>query len=133
MGGKQKEVPPLYISILLFITSLVTLCIVIGMFFWGLFRCLFWKTHSLSKYLSDISISIDQTDNVLGQHFFNDTFIKRTSDKNLLFGNMDETISSNIGENQKENNLTKFGIFWNKLLDWLDPNHSIDAIEEDEI
>ena len=133
MGGKQKEIPPLYISILLFLTSLLTFCLVIGMFLWGLFRCLFWKKHSLSGYLSEISKSIDQTDNVIGQFFFNDTMIKRTSDKNLLFGNMDETISSNIGENELADNLNKFGIFWNKFLNWIDPNHSVDAIEEDEI
>ena len=131
--GKQKEIPPLYISILLFVTSIVTLSLTTLLFFYCVVRCLLSKKHNLSLYLSDSSKSIDQTDNVLGQHAFNDFLIKRTSNPELLFGNMDETISSNIGENQKAVNLSWLGRIINTFLSWLDPGHSINAIEEDEV
>ena len=56
----------------------------------------------------------------------------------ILLGDPDETISSRIGKTKRRN----FGVIpWHrypirfivdKLLDWLDPGHSIGAIEEDE-
>lgn len=132
--GKQKEIPPLYISFLLFVVSLtLTTTLGIVLFIYGVIKCLFSKNHSLSRLLSQTSISLDQTDNVIAQHALNDFLIKRTLDKELLFGNMDETISSNIGENVNAKNLTKLGIFINGVLDKIDPDHSIEAIEEDEV
>ena len=71
------------------------------------------------KYLINILISIDQLGNT------------------LTGGDPDETISSRIGKIKRSNKGT---IPWRKPLtkiidyglDKIDPNHSIDAIEEDE-
>ena len=71
------------------------------------------------KYLMNILISVDQ----LGNAF--------------LGGDPDETISSRLGKLKVRHSGT---IPWSRpisrmvdyMLDWLDPNHSIDAIEEDE-
>jgi hypothetical protein len=66
-------------------------------------------------------------------------YIKHASKKNGInrsrlnkFGNEDETISGVIGKNKRLNTLTFAGRLLDKLLDTIDKNHSIDAIEEDE-
>ena len=48
------------------------------------------------------------------------------------FGNPDETISSVIGKNKRANALTKTGRALSFLLDWVDSNHSLKSIEDDE-
>ena len=75
--------------------------------------------RTLGKYLLNILISIDQMGNT------------------ITGGDPDETISSRIGKMKR-----RYGgsIPWfrplSKIVDWgldkIDPNHSIDAIEEDE-
>lgn len=75
--------------------------------------------NKLKKYILNILIGIDQ----LGSA--------------LTGGDCDETISSRIGKIKRENN---GNIPWHypiarildSGLDRIDPNHSIDAIEEDE-
>ena len=130
----ERDTPPLHNAIILFIVSLVlSLTMGLILFFYSVIKCVFFKKHSLARLLTDTAVSLDQTDNVLTQHFMNDFLINKTDNPELLFGNMDETISSNIGENEKKGNLTKIGIFINKILNFIDPNHSINAIEEDEI
>ena len=49
-----------------------------------------------------------------------------------MFGNPDETISSVLGKNQRDNTLTLLGklIVW--VLNMVDENHSEKAIEDDE-
>ena len=74
---------------------------------------------SLGKYLLNLLISIDQLGNTIAG------------------GDPDETISSRLGKMKRKYNGT---IPWyrplSKIVDWgldkIDPNHSIDAIEEDE-
>jgi hypothetical protein len=81
------------------------------------------------KQLYNIARGIDQLGNVVCGRLFNLTLIKKTGYK---FGNEDETISSVIGKNKKTNTLTIAGYLLDLLLDKIDKNHSIDAIEEDE-
>lgn len=82
------------------------------------------------KYLYSIARGIDQLGNVVCGRLFNLTLI--TSHSIHKFGNEDETISSVIGKNKLANTLTLSGHLLDKLLDAIDKNHSIKAIEADE-
>lgn len=73
----------------------------------------------MKKWLINVLIGIDQLANA------------------ILLGDPDETISSRIGKTKRANGGRipwKYPI--RKIVDWgldkLDPNHSIDAIEDDE-
>jgi hypothetical protein len=81
------------------------------------------------KHLYNIARGIDQLGNVVCGQLFNLTLIKKAG---YRFGNEDETISSVIGKNKRTNTLTATGCLLDALLDAIDKNHSIDAIEEDE-
>jgi len=72
------------------------------------------------QYLRNILITIDQALNVV-----------------FFLGDPDETVSSHIGRVKRDNGgrLPRYRVVMVVLdwfLDWLDPNHSIDSIEEDE-
>ena len=82
------------------------------------------------KHLYNIARGIDQLGNVVCGDLFNLTLI--TSYSIHKFGNEDETISSVIGKNKLANTLTISGHLLDKLLDIIDKNHSIKAIEDDE-
>jgi hypothetical protein len=82
------------------------------------------------KYLYKIAMGIDQLGNVVCGQLFNLILVKKTSIHK--FGNEDETISSVIGKNKQSITLTFTGQLLDKLLDIIDKNHSIKAIEEDE-
>lgn len=78
----------------------------------------------------DLAIAKDQYGNCLGKWLFNDILI--TNKSNHHFGNIDETISSVIGKNKKDGTLSLVGRAIDGILELLDPNHSIDAIDETE-
>jgi len=82
------------------------------------------------EYMYKIALGIDQLGNVICDKLFNLTLIYPSSI--YKFGNEDETISSVIGKNKKTNTLTFAGRLLDWLLDIIDKNHSIKAIEEDE-
>lgn len=81
------------------------------------------------KYMYKIALGIDQLGNVVCARLFNFFLIDIKGHK---FGNEDETISSVLGKNKRTNTLTLFGIALDALLELIDKNHNIDAIEEDE-
>jgi len=81
------------------------------------------------NYLYKIALGIDQLGNVVCARLFNFFLIDLDG---YQFGNEDETISSVIGKNKQANTLTLFGIALDMLLEAIDKNHSIDAIEQDE-
>jgi len=81
------------------------------------------------KYLYNIALGIDQLGNVVCARLFNFFLIDIDGHK---FGNEDETISGVIGKNKRKNTLTGLGIILDSILELLDKNHSIKAIEEDE-
>jgi 8-oxo-dGTP diphosphatase len=81
------------------------------------------------EYLYKIALGVDQLGNVVCARLFNFFLIDIDGHQ---FGNEDETISSVLGKNKKTNTLTLFGIALDILLETIDKNHSIDAIEEDE-
>lgn len=84
------------------------------------------KSRNLSLYFRGIAESIDQMGNHVMQYAFNQWMIKGDGYK---FGNIDETISSAIGKNKVKGTLTKSGKWLDRILNKLDENHSIDAIE----
>lgn len=84
------------------------------------------KAPNLSLYWRGIAESIDQLGNHVMQHAFNKWLIK---DYAYRFGDIDETVSSVLGRNKALDRLTKTGIFLDNILERLDPNHSLDAIE----
>ena len=80
----------------------------------------------MGGYLLKIAISVDQLGNVMMQHLLNSLWVKKGR---YNFGNRDETISSALGRNKKLGTLTGFGIYIDKLLDAIDPNHSLNSID----
>ena len=86
-----------------------------------------------SQYNLDLAIAIDQYGNGLCRNLFNQLFIKKTGSVfPHKFGNIDETISSVIGKNKVAGTLTWFGRVFDLILNAIDPNHSIDAIDNTE-
>lgn len=123
----EKKANPL-MGILLFIISIVLLVVTgpIGIIY-GIFYSLITKSVSgIGEYFLEIAISVDQLGNVMMQHFLNLIWIRKNGYK---FGNRDETISSVIGKNLKSDTLTGFGKFFDKVLNSLDPNHSLNSID----
>jgi hypothetical protein len=79
-----------------------------------------------NRYLYNICICLDQLGNVVCATMFNLLLIKKNTPS---FGNPDETISSVIGKNKLNNNLTILGKLLDLLLESLDKNHTINSIE----
>lgn len=116
------------IGILLFLISIVLLVITgpLG-FVYGLFHSLFTKgLKGIGEYLLRIAVSIDQLGNVMMSHLLNVLWTKKQGYK---FGNRDETISSAIGRNKQLGTLTAAGRLIDKILDMIDPNHSLNSID----
>ena len=84
---------------------------------------------NISEYFKDVAVSIDQVGNVICSDLLNLTLRKKGG---INFGNLDETISSVLGKNKRKGTLSKVGKILDAILDKIDPNHSINAIEEDE-
>mgnify|MGYP006906253265 CR=1 FL=1 len=80
------------------------------------------------QYFMKMAVSIDQLGNVVLQDLFNDLLLLPNSHQR--FGNEDETISSVLGKNKKNNSLSGVGKTLAQLLDRLDPNHVLDSIEQ---
>lgn len=123
----DKKVNP-FIGVLLFLISIVLLAVTgpIG-FVYGLFNNLFKKGFKgIGEYLLKIAISIDQLGNVMMQHLLNTLWVKKGC---YNFGNRDETISSALGRNKNLGTLTGFGNWIDKLLDVIDPDHSLNSID----
>ncbi|SDE53072.1 ADP-ribose pyrophosphatase YjhB, NUDIX family [Pricia antarctica] len=123
----DKKVNP-FIGVLLFLISIVLLAVTgpLG-FLYGFFRSLFRKGFKgIGEYLLKIAISVDQLGNVMMQHLLNTLWVKKGR---YNFGNRDETISSALGRNKKLGTLTGFGNWIDKLLDVIDPNHSLNSID----
>jgi len=86
-----------------------------------------WRNMKLRFYRT--AYSIDQFGNVVGAELFNDVLIKQGG---YRFGNPDETISSVIGKNYIANTLTFTGRCLRYVLDKIEKDHCVNAIEHDE-
>ena len=113
----------------LFIIALILVVVFsfIGICFMVIKSLLFWNKDLINTYWMDMAISLDQLGNVSMSGVLNVIFIKGNSH---TFGNPDETISSVLGKNQKNNTLAYLGRRLVALLDWLDKDHSIKSIEK---
>lgn len=78
-------------------------------------------------WIRRLALSLDQLGNVIADDLFNLLLIR---DDNIApFGDEDETISSVLGKNYLKNNLTIPGKALRYLLHRIDPNHSVNSIE----
>ena len=84
-----------------------------------------WKR--LNRYFRNEALAIDRFGNSQYKSLFNAWFIK---EKGYKHGNINETISSVLGKNQRDETLTKFGMLITKILDRMDENHCKESINE---
>ncbi len=123
----DKKANP-FIGILLFFISIILFVLTapLGLIY-GLLRKFIVKgITGLGEFSLKIAISVDQLGNVLMQHLLNSLWVKTGGYK---FGNRDETISSALGRNNRLGTLTAFGRSIDKILDLIDPNHSLNSID----
>ena len=100
----------------------------IGLFPLGfLYRMLKWK--EFKRYLRQVSLSVDIAGNTVVGALLNDNFI--TKESVHKFGVVQETISDNLGENERDNTLTIFGKRVSNLLSVFDFDHARKSIVED--
>ncbi len=81
----------------------------------------------LSGYFREQAVAIDRFGNSQYRSLFNTWFVKENGYKH---GNINETISSVLGKNQRDETLTKFGMLITKILDRMDENHCKESINE---
>ena len=119
----------LFIAIILFIVANVLVAILsLGTFLCTVVYYLVkFKFKNLSNYLLYCAWTLDQTGNVYCAPGLN--FIMKRKGEGYEFGNVDETVSSAMGKNEKLGTLTGFGKFIGKILNKLDPNHLEKSIE----
>ena len=86
------------------------------------------KIIYLKDYFFKIAQCIDQLGNVVDRELFNDVLI--TKDSKDAFGDNQETISSVLGKNLETNTLSKTGVWLNKILNLIQPNHALISIED---
>lgn len=86
-----------------------------------------WK--GFLGYLRNLSLSIDIGGNMIGGALLNDNFIIPSSTNH--FGVIRETISDNLGENERDNTLSVFGKRFTNLLGVIDFDHAKKSIVED--
>ena len=84
-----------------------------------------WKR--LNRYFRNEALAIDRFGNSQYRSLFNTWFVK---EKGYKHGNINETISSVFGKNQRDETLTKFGMLITKILDRMDENHCKKSINE---
>lgn len=82
---------------------------------------------TINGYFHETAIDIDKFGNRNFRTLLNMTLRKENG---YLFGAMDETISSAIGKNKRDNTLTKTGIVLCTILDFLDKDHCIKSINK---
>jgi hypothetical protein len=79
----------------------------------------------LAKYIRSLAMAIDQVGNVTMEYGLNSIAI---TNEGYQFGNESETISSALGKNQVKGTLTSFGQSIVNILNWINPNHCLKAI-----
>ena len=84
-----------------------------------------WKR--LNGYFREEAVTIDRFGNYQYRSLFNTLFV---AEKGYQHGNINETISSVLGKNQRDKTLTRFGVLITKILDRMDENHCKDSINE---
>ena len=128
----KKETMSLWKSLLLFLVAAVLLIVTAPFgFVYALFRQGVAKqVNSLSVYLLELAIALDNLGNALMQHVLNDALLIK-NEETYFFGNKLETISSVIGKNSITGTLSFLGLRLNGFLHWIDANHSLNSINYD--
>jgi len=99
----------------LFIIAILSFCVFVPI---SLAYGVYEKRLSFMIYAT----SIDQTINAICGNVLNQAML---NDKNKhKFGDMDKTISYNLGKNYEFNNLNRFGLFVRRFLNFIDKNHT---------
>ena len=84
--------------------------------------------HGLSNaYFLETAVDIDKFGNRNFRTFLNVTMKIKGG---YMFGNVNETISSALGKNQRDGTLTVLGKALAFVLDKIDPNHCLKSIDE---
>ena len=110
-----------------FILLIIALCLSVVLLPIGFaFQIIAALFKGIDKYLFRMAKSIDQLGNVVCEHLFNVTLIKKNGYK---FGNEDVTISHVLGMNEKTNTLSFAGKLLAWLLNTIDKDHNQKAIE----
>jgi 8-oxo-dGTP diphosphatase len=113
-------------SIINFILFIVAFALVIVLVPIAYFYSVFFHWKKLGRLKYEIAFSLDQFGNTACQHLFNDALI---IPRGYKFGNPDETISSVLGKNKRDNTLSSLGIFISFILDTIDENHVLKSID----
>nr|WP_299070339.1 hypothetical protein [uncultured Allomuricauda sp.] len=125
--ARDKNSNPV-IGVLLFFISIILMILTgpIGLLYGFLQQLLTKGLHGIGEFALKMAISIDQLGNVMMQHLFNLLWIKEGG---YEFGNRDETISSALGKNKQLGTLSGFGKLIDSILDFIDPDHSLNSID----
>lgn len=92
------------------------------LFTYGIIRSL--SKGLLANYIYDLAVAKDKYGNVVGQYLFNDILIHK---EGVKFGSH-FTISSVLGENERDNTLTGLGRFIANTLNFIEKDHCKNAI-----
>ncbi len=84
-----------------------------------------WKR--LNGYFREEAVAIDRFGNSQYRSLFNDLFV---AENGYHHGNINETISSVLGKNQRDKTLTNFGRLIANTLDIIDKDHCLKSINE---
>lgn len=110
--------------LLLLIASILKLILAPLFYCYGALKA--FKLREFNEWSKDLATAKDQYGNALGSYFFNDFVIKKEGYK---FGFIDETISSVLGKNKRDNTLTLLGKALCFVLNLIDKNHVEKSIE----
>lgn len=86
-----------------------------------------YKEGLSNAYFKQTAIDLDKFGNRNFRTFLNTTMRTRGG---YAFGNVNETVSSALGKNQRDGTLSGFGAFICSVLDWLDEDHCKKSISE---
>ena len=110
-------------NLLLFLVAWI---LILPLTVWNLI-VVYQKYGNTKGYFRSTALSIDIWANREFRTLWND---KLKIDRGYEFGKENETISSALGKNQRDNTLTSCGKILVAILDFLDENHCIKSIKE---
>jgi len=84
------------------------------------------KWSTINGFFRETAIDIDR----FGNRNFRTLLNMTLQNNGYQFGNINETISSALGKNKRDNTLTKVGLILCYILDSIDENHCIKSIQE---
>lgn len=88
--------------------------------------------NSIDSYTYSIAYNINVFSTFVCADLYNDTLVKKTNNK-YLFGYKNFSISYHLGRNLMLGSLSKVGILLNRLLDFIENNHTIKAVQKEDV